>query len=63
MNQNKLKGRIIEMGYSMKSFSKAISMPERTFSRKMRYGKFGTDDIKKIMDVLDIQDPVPYFFT
>ena len=62
MNRNKLKARIIEMGYTQRSFAEAIGMPYRTFSWKLKCGKFGTDDIKAIMTVLAIDDPVPYFF-
>jgi len=62
MNRNKLKGRILEMGYTQTSLSEKIGMPYRTFLWKMKRGKFGTDEIKAIMKVLAIEDPVPYFF-
>lgn len=62
MNRNKLKGRILEMGYTQKSLSEAINMPYRTFAWKLKHGKFGSDEIKAIMEVLNIADPVPYFF-
>ena len=62
MDRNKLKGRIVEKGYTQQSLSEAIHMPYRTFNWKLKNGKFGTDEIKAIMDVLDIDNPVPYFF-
>jgi hypothetical protein len=50
------------MGYTQTSLSEKIGMPYRTFLWKMKRGKFGTDEIKAIMKVLAIEDPVPYFF-
>ena len=62
MMMNKLKGLIVEKGYNQRSLAEAINMPYRTFLWKMKRGKFGTDEIKAIMEVLAIDDPVPYFF-
>lgn len=59
---NKLHGLIVENGYTLKSFARAINMPYPTFLWKMKNCKFGTDDIKVIMKALSIENPVPYFF-
>ena len=62
MNRNKLLGRAHEMGYNITSLAKAIEMPLSTFRYKLKHGKLGSDDIKSLMIVLEIDDPVPYFF-
>lgn len=63
MNKWKLIGRMREKGYSISSFASAIEMPLSTLRYKLNHATFGTDDIKKVMKVLDITDPVPYFFS
>lgn len=58
-----LKGKIVEHGYNMSSFADAIEMPRVTFSRRMKKGVFGSDEIEKMIKILDISDPMPIFFT
>lgn len=63
MESNKLKARIVELGYTQEKVATMIDMPIRTFAWKLKTMKFGTDEVKKIMEVLQITDPVPYFFS
>ena len=63
MNRNKILGKATENGYNITTLAKAIGMPLSTFRYKLKNGKFGADDIKLLMPVLKIDDPVPYFFS
>ena len=62
INTNKLKGLITEKGYSQKSIAKAIGIVPKTFYVKMKRGVFGSDEIEKMIFLLDIDDPASIFF-
>lgn len=59
---DKLKGRIVECGYSQKDIAKAIGITPKTFYEKMKSGVFGSDEIQIMIDKLSIQDPAAIFF-
>lgn len=63
VNRQALKGKIVEQGYNLSSFADAIEMPRATFARRMKKGVFGSDEIEKMIKILDIDDPMPIFFT
>ncbi len=54
MNVNALKGTIVERGYSQRQIAHHLGMSEKTFYSKMKKGIFGTDDVKKMMNILNI---------
>ena len=62
INANKIRARIVELGMTQKTVAEKIGMSEKTFSIKMNNGKFGLDEAEKLIEVLDIAEPVPYFF-
>lgn len=53
-NINMLKGRIVAAGYTLQEFSKAINMAYSTFSRRLRSGIFGSDEIERIARLLNL---------
>ena len=59
---DKLKGIIVENGYSQNDVAKAIGITPKTFYEKMKKGVFGSDEIKTMIDMLHIEDPVSIFF-
>lgn len=59
---DKLKGIIVERGYSQKDMAKAIGVTPKTFYEKMRLGVFGSDEIQILIDKLAIDDPMAIFF-
>jgi len=61
LNRNLLKAEMAAKGYNQKRLCQEIGMPEPTFSRKLKKGVFGTDEVMKICDVLEIMEPVPIF--
>lgn len=59
---DKLKGIIVENGYSQNDVAKAIGITPKTFYEKMKKGVFGSDEIQTMIDMLHIEDPVSIFF-
>ena len=58
----KLKGIIVEKGYSQKDVAKSLGIAQKTFYSKMNKGVFGSDEIEKMIYMLEINDPIPIFF-
>ncbi len=57
MDCNKLKGKIIEKGYSMKSFSSAVGISAVSLYRKMKgIREFDRDEIEKIVELLSLEN-------
>lgn len=63
LNRRKLKARFVEYGYSQKEVAEAIGITPRTLTRRLQEGVFWSDEISALMELLDIEDPVPYFLT
>lgn len=59
MLRNKLKGKIVEAGYTQRSLAKEVGMSKNTLNSKVN-GKipFNTDEIERICTSLSIVDPV-----
>lgn len=57
MSSNKLKGKIVEAGYSQRSLAKELGMSKNTLNSKVN-GKipFNTVEIQQICDKLGIRD-------
>lgn len=62
IDTQKLKGIIAEKGTSQRQVALAIGITEKTFYEKMKIGIFGSDEIDKMIKILDIKDPIPVFF-
>ena len=58
----KLKREIFDNGYNNSSFAEAIGMSKPTFSRRMKNGKFTTDEAERIIRVLRLKQPYKIFF-
>lgn len=58
---DKLRGVIAEKGLSQRKVASHLGMSETTFYRKMKKGVFGTDEVEKMVALLDIRDPAPIF--
>lgn len=63
VDTNALRGRIAEKGFSQARVAKYIGITPKTFYEKMNRGVFGSDEIQKMIYLLDIDDPVKIFFT
>jgi hypothetical protein len=47
---------------TQKAVAEKIGMSEKTFSIKMNNGKFGLDEVDKMIELLKIDQPEKYFF-
>ncbi len=59
---NEIKGRIISKGYTTNEFAKALGISSKTFYNKLNKGVFGSDEIEKMINLLDIKEPMAIFF-
>ena len=59
---NELKGKIKAKGYTQEKLAKELGMSPKTLSNKLNKGIFGSVEIEKIIEVLDIQKPLEIFF-
>ena len=59
---DKLRGIIAEKGYSQADIAAMIGVTPKTFYEKMKIGIFGSDEIQKMIDGLNIEKPMDIFF-
>ncbi len=59
---NRLKGLIVQNEKTQEDVAKHIGITPKTFYMKMKKGVFGSDEIDKMIDYLNIEDPVSIFF-
>lgn len=59
---NELKGRIKARGYTQEKLAKELGVSPKTFSNKLNKGVFGSDEIEKMIKILQIQNPLDIFF-
>lgn len=57
-----LKVAIVDNNMTQKSVALALNMTPKTFYSRMKKGVFWSDEIDKLIDVLNISDPEPIFF-
>ena len=62
INTSKLKGLIVERGYTQQDVASYIGITAKTFYAKMKTGNFYLTELDKIVEMLDIEDPTPVFF-
>lgn len=63
IDKNKLRAAWVSKGFTQATVAKEIGVSNKTFSLKMKRGVFGSDEIEKMIDFLDIPNPVDVFFT
>ena len=59
---NKLKGIIVSNAKTQEDVAKHVGITPKTFYSKMKKGVFGSDEIDKMIDYLNIEDPAAIFF-
>lgn len=59
---NEFRAQLARKGMSQRRLADVIGIDEKTMITKVKTGKFNREEIEKIMDVLDIDDPRPIFF-
>ena len=63
INTDKLRGIIVERRTSGAEVAKELGITSKTFYDKMKKGVFGSDEIDKMVEFLEIENPVEVFFT
>lgn len=64
IDRNKLRAAWVSKGFTQERVAKEVGVSNKTFSLKMKRGVFGSDEsdeIEKMIDLLDISDPVNVF--
>jgi len=59
---DKLRGIMVERGYTQKMMADKCGVSTKTFGEHLRKGVFGSDEIQIMIDTLDISDPMSIFF-
>lgn len=59
---DELKGKIVAKGLTQKEVAEALDIAPKTFGLKLKAGVFGSDEIEKMMKILEIKDPRYIFF-
>lgn len=62
VNTAKLRGLIAERNMTQAQIAKELGIAGDTFYRKMKTGKFDTDEAYRLIQILSIENPVEVFF-
>lgn len=62
INTNELKAEFARNGLTQKQVAEAIGISDQTLRRRISSGVFGSDEIEKLIKLLDIKDPMKIFF-
>lgn len=58
-----LKAEMVRNGYTQVALANELGMTPRTLSNKFKNGVFGSDEIEKMIVVLNLKNPLDIFFT
>lgn len=59
---DELKGLMARAGFSQAKMAKELGITAKTFYLKMKKGVFGSDEIQRMIDLLQIEKPADIFF-
>ena len=62
INVKALRGIMAEQEKSGVTVAKELGMAPKTFYDKMKKGIFGSDEMEKMISILNIEDPAKIFF-
>lgn len=62
IDANKLRGKIAENGFSQREIAEIIGVTPKTFYDKMKRGIFDSDEMYKMVELLNIEEPAEIFF-
>lgn len=63
MNVNLYRASLAAKGYTQYQLARLLGVSESTLIRKLKTGSFSLREVKRIMEILEISDPRPIFFT
>ncbi len=56
-----LNAEMVRKGITQEQLAKQLNISSRTFSNRMSKWFFGSDEIEKLVKILDIKDPMSVF--
>lgn len=59
---DELRGLIARKGISQRKVAQKMGITDKTFYMKMKSGKFNSDEMQALIDILDIKNPSEIFF-
>ena len=62
VDTDRLRGLIVQNKKTQEDVAKYLNIAPKTFYSKMKRKVFGSDEIEKMIDYLNIDDPVSIFF-
>lgn len=62
VNIPELKAAMARKGYTQKALAEELGISEKTFYERIKRKCFGSEEIEKMIKVLDIKEPLPIFF-
>ena len=62
LNRNELRAYFAKNGMTQKDVAKRLGITENTLSKKIKDGVFGSDEIKMMIEMLGITNPLHVFF-
>lgn len=62
LNVPKFKAAMALKGYTQKKLAEILGISEKTFSERIKSKRFGTEEIEKLIPVLEINEPMSIFF-
>lgn len=62
INVKKLKAIFVEKGKTQKDIAEMLNISDNTMTNKLKKGILNSDEIYKLIDYLDIENPVEIFF-
>ena len=58
-----LKAQMVRKKYTQEALANELGISSRTLSNKFKRGVFGSDEIDKMISILEIKEPLKIFFT
>lgn len=62
LNVRELKAAMVRKGFTHEEIAEKIGISKKTFYTRLKKGVFGSDEIEKLVNVLEISDPMGIFF-
>ena len=62
LNVPEFRAAMVRKGYTQKKLASILGISEKTFYERMKSKRFGTEEIEKLIPILEINDPMSIFF-
>ena len=62
LNVLEFKAAMVRKGYTQKDLAQKLGISEKTLCERLKAQRFGTEEIEKLIPLLEIADPMAIFF-